>query len=110
MKTLQQQLQSRISLRRNKIRHFEASIEMFKYCGCYNEAKLFRDMVKNLAKEQVLDKKLYAFILEAEYDIKTLDLMLDTMFCSAEIIETPRVNATTITEFPIFFGDADERN
>lgn len=66
MKTIRQQLQSRISLRRNDIKMKEFMYSHMKSAGYYEAAAIYRRDANVLAKEQRLDKELYAMVLEQE--------------------------------------------
>lgn len=77
MKTLQRELQSRISLRRNCIRETENELsysrELFRLTGNYRSLQQMLDAkeaIKILASDQVLDKKLYAMGLEQDSVIR----------------------------------------
>lgn len=82
MKTLEQRLQSRISLRRNLITVVEAvRVEIkaqAKNTGLpyyYDQARLVRAELKELAIDQKLDKELYATMLDHRDMLRALDNM-----------------------------------
>lgn len=62
-KTIQQQLQSRISKRRNMITELEVCSKACRDFGMLRVAREYKEEVNKLAAEQKLDKKLYSTVL-----------------------------------------------
>lgn len=70
-KTLQQQLQSRISLRRNDINGWERVYTFCKNKKDHDSARSVRAHINDLAKDQKLDRKLYEAVLYIEWYDRT---------------------------------------
>jgi hypothetical protein len=66
MKSLQQRLQSRISVRRNCIRDVEDNIAMYKAAKMMYKVQELNKRLAYMAEDQKLDKKLFAFGLMAD--------------------------------------------
>lgn len=67
-KSILQQLQSRISLRRNYITYMENQHILHKRAGLRGAAKAIRNEIKLLADDQKLDKRLYVLALYDDAD------------------------------------------
>lgn len=92
MKSLQQELQSRVSLRRNCIRETEAEILHLKSLPAeYGMGYAIRHYKNDLAlfvKDQVVDKKLYALTLDYADAAKTLCAVVNSNYkMYAQLVE-----------------------
>jgi hypothetical protein len=81
-------LQSRIDLRRNRIRAYEVDVSFYKTYikergldthGTREHIKVLRNQLATLVSEQVLDKRLYGMALDVEREVRFYVTMFDSM-------------------------------
>lgn len=74
-KSIQQQLQSRISLRRNYITELEARRYRYRADGSREHVAGLREALQVLVSDQKLDRKLYEMVLVRERVQRVIDRM-----------------------------------
>lgn len=83
MKSIRQRLQSRISLRRNCIRDYEDMLSLWKAEPKTNLARRgaivnYRQVLKELAGDQKLDRELYAMVIAEERQFRLDEMVMNT--------------------------------